>query len=410
MNMDVSMKKPVRWHFLLIGSLSMLFSGIIYAWSILKTPFSTEFGWTASQLALNFTLIMCFFCIGGMAAGMLIKKTSPKTIVIFSALFTCFGFILVSVMSGRSIFTLYLSYGLLCGFGIGMAYNVIIATVNSWFPDKKGTCSGILMMSFGASTLILGNIASHMFKADNIGWRNTYMVLGIATGIILLFAALFLKFPPDTVQLPRASLNKKSNTREDFESRDYTTSEMIRRFTFWRFFLFLVTLAATGSTVISFARDLAINIGATETLAITLVGVLSVFNGLGRIICGVLFDLAGRKKAMLFANIVTISAPTILLISLLTSSVVTGILGFCLVGISYGCAPTISSAFIGSFYGTKYFSLNFSIANTMLIPASFTATLAGALITGTGSYIAPIILLIALAIMSLLLNLSIKRP
>ena len=237
MDMDTVTRKQARWHYLIIGSLSMLFSGIIYAWSILKTPFSDEFGWTASQLALNFTLIMCFFCMGGMVAGMLIKKNSPRVIVIVSAILACAGSILVSGMSGRNILMLYISYGFLCGSGIGMAYNVIIATVNSWFPDKKGTSSGILMMSFGASTLILGNIASYMFRADNIGWRTTYMILGMATGATLLVAAFLLRFPPASVQLPKSSPNRKSNTGEDFETRDYTTSEMIRRFTFWRFFL-----------------------------------------------------------------------------------------------------------------------------------------------------------------------------
>ena len=39
--------------------------------------------------------------------------------------------------------------------------------------------------------------------------------------------------------------------------------------------------------------------------------------------------------------------------------------------------PPISSAFVSVFYGTKHFAMNFSIANTMLIPTSFTATLAG---------------------------------
>ena len=48
-----------------------------------------------------------------------------------------------------------------------------------------------------------------------------------------------------------------------------------------------------------------------------------------------------------------------------------------LAGLSYGCSPPISSAFVSVFYGTKHFAMNFSIANTMLIPTSFTATLAG---------------------------------
>ncbi len=64
----------VRWLYLAAGVLALLFAGIIYGWSILKAPLAADFGWTADQLALNFTLTMCFFCLGGMAGGLLSKR------------------------------------------------------------------------------------------------------------------------------------------------------------------------------------------------------------------------------------------------------------------------------------------------------------------------------------------------
>ena len=54
----------VRWRYLTIGVIAMLFAGILYAWSILKSPLSSAFGWSASQLALNFTLAMSFLYRG----------------------------------------------------------------------------------------------------------------------------------------------------------------------------------------------------------------------------------------------------------------------------------------------------------------------------------------------------------
>ena len=409
MSLTESNQKPVRWQYLLTGALSMLFAGIIYAWSILKTPFA-EFGWSASQLALNFTLTMCFFVIGGIVSGILTRKTSPKVTGIASAVLVCLGFNMVSRISGQNILMLYISYGVLCGLGIGMAYNVFISVANAWFPDEKGTCSGILMMSFGASTLVLGNVAAYLFRAENIGWKTTYVILGIVIGGILLISSFFLKIPPADIKFPQPKATKKSSRQEDFEKKDYTTLQMLGRFTFWKFFLYTISLAAVGSTVISFAKDLAIFIGAAESFATSLVGILSICNGLGRIICGVMFDTAGLRRTMIFANIITIAAPTVLLLSIFTDLLLLGVIGFCLVGLSYGCAPTISSTFVSSFYGSKYFSINFSVVNTTLIPASFTATLAGSLVAATGSYTTPVVLLIALSVFSLLLNLSIKRP
>ena len=73
----------IRWLYLVVGVIALLFAGILYAWSILKAPLAAEFGWSAADLALNFTLTMCFFCLGGMAASAarasasLITSSSP---------------------------------------------------------------------------------------------------------------------------------------------------------------------------------------------------------------------------------------------------------------------------------------------------------------------------------------------
>ncbi|HCF50265.1 MAG TPA: MFS transporter, partial [Syntrophomonas sp.] len=66
--------------------------------------------------------------------------------------------------------------------------------------------------------------------------------------------------------------------------------EMTRRSTFWRFFLYCILSAAIGNTVISAAKDISLSVGAAAALATTLVGVLSICNGLGRILSGALFD------------------------------------------------------------------------------------------------------------------------
>ena len=64
----------IRWLYLGVGTAALLFAGIIYAWSILKAPLAREFGWSASQLSINFTCTMCFFCIGGVVGGVLAKR------------------------------------------------------------------------------------------------------------------------------------------------------------------------------------------------------------------------------------------------------------------------------------------------------------------------------------------------
>lgn len=398
-----------RWFMLCIGVGAMLFSGVLYAWSILKTPLKESFGWADSALTLNFTLTMCFFCIGAILGGLLGKRIGAKISIIISGISVGAGFVLTALLNGNSIFLLYITYALLAGTGIGIAYNVIISTVSAWFPDKKGLCSGCLMMGFGASTLILGNLIAAFFENESIGWRKTYIIVGLVIAAVLILSGILLKKPdPDTVfPAPKA---KKALVKESFEIKDYATKEMIKRFTYWRAYICLVFLTAVGNSVISFARDLMLSVGATVGLATTLVGILAVFNGIGRILTGALFDNAGRKSTMIASNIITILAAGITLLAVYISSLPLCIIGLCLTGLSYGSCPTVVSAFTSAFYGTKHFPQNFSVTNSNLMFASLIATVNGNLLANTGSYIAPFAVLLSMAVVALFLNFSIKRP
>ena len=399
----------IRWFYLVVGVIAMLFAGIIYAWSILKAPLESAFGWEPTATALNFTITMCFFCIGGVVGGLLVKRLGVKLSLILSAVLSFVGFLLTSRLSGN-VTMLYISYGIITALGIGLAYNVIISTVSAWFPDKKGTCSGALMMGFGASALVLGNLSSALIESPSVGWRTTFLILGIALGVVLLVVGIILRLPAPGLALPQPQAKKSQGSTEDFIVQDMTPAQMVRRFTFWRAFICIVFLAAVGNSVISFARDLAISVGAQATLATTLVGVLSVGNGLGRIASGAIFDIIGRRKTMLLANLVAIVAAALTLVSVFTSSVPLCIVGLCITGVSYGACPTISSAFTAAFYGTKHFSINFSIFNFNLMGASLIATVSSLLLQNSGGYIAPFAMLLVLAAVALVLNVSIRRP
>ena len=407
MTTNASLNK--RWIYLVSGVFTMLFSGVLYAWSILKIPFKNEFNWSDSVLAFNFTLTMCFFCLGAFFGSLICKKIGPKITLILAGILVGVGFVTTGLLSEQIPYLLYLTYAVLSGTGIGISYNVVVSTVNSWFPDKKGFSSGCLMMGFGISTLLLGNIISALFENANIGWSKAYILLGIVVAIVLIFAGLVLKTPSSDVEFP-APKAKKNTQKESFETRDFSTKEMLKSFTFWRAFVFMALITAVGNSVISFARDLVISVDAAPALATTLVGVLSVFNGIGRILTGAVYDSLGRKTTMLASNILTIFAAGLTLIAVQINSLPLCIVGLCLTGLSYGSCPTMTSAFTASFYGTKYFPTNYSLTNFNLIVASFIATFSNSLLISTGSYTAPFVMLLILAVGALGLNFTIRKP
>lgn len=397
-----------RWWILAVGVVTMLFAGILYAWSILKIPFRDEVGMASGQLAFSYTLTMCFFCIGGFLSGRLVRRIGTRPTILIAGVLAGAGIALAGILTPLAPIWLFITYAFLAGLGIGMAYIAIISTVNAYFPDRKGLSSGILMMGFGASTLILGKVATRLF-ASSLGWQYTYVVIGVVIGIVLTVSSIFITPPaPDTV-FPVAK--RKPLVREEvFEERDYTPSEMVRRFTFWRAFLALVCFTAVGSSVISFANDLALSVGATKDFATTLVGALAVCNGLGRIITGAVFDTMGRRFTMIGATVLTAVAATVTLTSVMLSSLPLCVVGLCLTGLSYGTSPTVSSAFTLAFYGKKHFASNLSISNFNLMGASFIATACTALQTASGGYVVPFALLLILSLIAIVLNLTIKKP
>lgn len=395
--------------YLFTGVFSMLFSGVLYAWSILKVPFKEELGWSDSALALNFTITMCFFCLGAFFGSLINRKAGVRVSLITSGVLVGLGFVLTGLLTADMQWGLYITYGFLAATGIGISYNVTVSTVNAWFPDKKGLSSGLLMMGFGVSTLLLGNVISKLFAAEAIGVTKAYIILGIVIAVVITASAFILKKPTEDTALPEPKATKTAKA-EDFTVRDFTTKEMVKSFTFIRAFICMAFITAVGNSVISFARDLMLSVEAAPDLATTLVGVLSVFNGIGRILTGILFDKAGRRTTMISANILTIFAAGITLLAVSISSLPLCIAGLCLTGLSYGSCPTVTSAFTMGFYGKKNFATNYSVMNFNLIIASFFATFSSTLLASSGSYTAPFIMLLALSVAALGLNFSIKKP
>jgi OFA family oxalate/formate antiporter-like MFS transporter len=222
-------------------------------------------------------------------------------------------------------------------------------------------------------------------------------------------AAFLLQKPDPQITLPQPKVNKNGGA-QNIETRDYTTVQMLGRPSFWMAFVCISFLAAVGSSVISFAKDLALAVEAPESLAVSLVGVLSICNGLGRILTGAIFDAIGRRKTMLCANVLTICASGVTLLAVFIGSLPLCIIGLCLTGMSYGACPTITSAFTSSFFGMKYFPTNMALMTFTSMGGSLIATMSNKILEITGGYTATFAMLLTLSAITLILNFFIRRP
>lgn len=395
MSLTTAVRK--RSGYLAAGTGLLLLVGIVYAWSILSAPLGEAFGWNSRDLSLNFTIMMSFFCLGGILGGLLCGRTgSPRLSLLLAAACCLGGFCLTALCTGGQLFRLYLFYGVLVGGGVGLAYNAVIGSVTAWFPEKRGFASGVLLMGFGSSTLLLGGAASALMEAGTLSWRGVYLAIGGVLFGGLLLGSLILRRPGEgTAASPAA------------EAEGLSTGEMLRTREFWIFFLFAVAGGGIGSGVIAHAGPIAASSGALGAAAVY-AGILSVSNGAGRVIFGMLYDRLGRKLPMLLSAALYAGALALLASALRAQLPALVVPAYVLIGVCYGSTPTMAAAYTAARFGPRHYSTNFSVMNLTLMCSSFSSVISGTLYLKSGAYFTSVgfysVLCGCMLILCLLLN------
>ena len=400
------MKHLNRWVYAIVGVIVLLFAGLVYAWSVLSTPIAAEFAdWSKAQLSMTFTIVMIMFCIGSLLCGLLTGKLSAKMAVRIGAVLFLLGFFLAS--RTQSLAMLYIGFGVLCGLSSGLCYNAVMSTMVRWFPDRPGLISGVLLMGFGGGSFIIGKLYQAWTPVEIGGWRASFLVMGIIIFVVLAICSFFFVAPGAEFVAPAA---KNSKAAVKIAGKEYKPLEMVKKPSFWLYYVWAIALSAAGLALISQASGVVWEASASQTAGAvaTIVGLISICNALGRVLFGGMYDKYGRSLSMQLVNILFIITSGVLILALAAKSVVVVIIGFILGGLAYsGITPT-NSAFCRAYFGPANYPVNFSLINSNLIFASFGSTISGALFDASGSYNATFFLIIGLAVVGILCSLAIS--
>jgi OFA family oxalate/formate antiporter-like MFS transporter len=399
-------KTGSRAGFVGLGVLMMLVCGAIYAWSYFKTALGGLFPmWNQKQLSLNFTIMMILFAMGGLLGGQLTKTIRHRTLAMVSGLLLCVGFGVLSLLPtddpDLALVLMYVFYGGLTGFAAGVAYNAVLSGINSWFPDRDGLVSGILLTGFGLSSLLVGNVADVLVA--RIGLFPVFRVLAVVSAVILVGGGLFLRAPgPDDVLPPPKAKAVVAG------GQDYAPGQMIRRPTFWFYFLWNLCMSATGMLVINNAASISLFFGAAATVGL----LVSVFNSGGRLLIGMCMDRLGWKATMFLDNGIIIAAGVLMVAGNSLGSFPMVLTGMLLAGICYGGGITIQASLVRSFYGSKHYAVNFSTCNLVSIPAAILGPmLSAALVDAAGGAYGPTFaMVVVMGLVSLGVNFLVRKP
>lgn len=344
-------KTKNRWLIALTAVGIHISIGSVYAWSNFTNPLIEEFGWSSSQVQLTFSIAILFLGLSAAFLGHYVEKHGPRKAGILAACFFGIGvFSAGFAVRAESLFFLYITYGVLGGIGLGVGYIAPVSTLVKWFPDRRGLATGLAIMGFGFAAAISSPIMDYLIK--QVGIANTFFLLGFAYFVIMITSSLYLEKPPKD-WLPKGyqakidSGQKKAAT----DLAQLTANEAIKTTRFYYLWLMLFINITCGIAILSAAKPLAEeSIGMSTVEAAALVGVLGIFNGLGRLGWAAFSDYFGRPNT--YMTFFLLQIVLFALLPFTTISILFQVM-LAIIFTCYGGGFATIPAYIGDLFGTK---------------------------------------------------------
>lgn len=354
----MSQKQTNRWVILIASIIINLCIGSAYAWSVFQKPLIKLFGWSTAEASLAFTINLALVPLAMIVAGKIQDKKGPKIVSLLGGIVFGVGIFLAG--STNSITTLYLTYGLLGGLGIGMAYACTIANTVKWFPDKRGLAGGLTAAGFGSGAIVFAPIASALINQNGV--LSTFRILGIVFLICIVLAALVLKAPeagwkPEGWNPPVVKQQSGKAV-----AVDKTTGEMLKTPKFYILWGMYTIGCISGLMIIGHASPIAQEkIGLSPQVAAVAVSIIAIANTSGRLFWGTVSDKIGRYVALVCMYVIS-SGMLILLAN--ASNYTMFILATCGIALSFGGFMGIFPSITADNFGPKNLGVNYGVIFT----------------------------------------------
>ncbi|MEC9428754.1 OFA family MFS transporter [Alteromonas sp. 07-89-2] len=340
--------------------------GSVYAWSVFNTPLTRDLGvvassandWSLSSVVWIFSVAIVCLGLAAAFAGKWLEKVGPRFVGVVAAFLWGGGFIIGSIgISSHQLWLLYLGYGVLGGFGLGLGYVSPVSTLIRWFPDRRGMATGLAIMGFGGGAMIGAPLISALLEtfqrapeylgAENMvalvteegrrfaetaagkvevviasanqaasfggeagvyvvgtgetGAASTFLTLGIAYFIVMMFASFQYRVPKEGWK-PEGWQPKPEASSKGMVSKNHVhIDQALKTPQFWLLWIVLCFNVTAGIGVIGVAKTMINEIFGnlaivTAGFAGTYVLMISVFNMVGRFFWASTSDYIGRKN------------------------------------------------------------------------------------------------------------------
>lgn len=381
-----------RWIYIFLGIIIMMCLGTVYSWSVFRVPVEVEFSANSSQSGMPYMTSLAFYAGFMCLTGKYLDKYNPRKILTLGLSLVSLGWILSYFTT--NIYTLTLTYGVIIGSGVGIAYGVPMTTVSKWFPEKKGLAVGLVLVGFGMSPLVTAPIAR--FIVEHYGVMNAFLVLGISFGIIGLILSIPIKYPDD--EIINLKVENKAGT-SDFETKDMIKNPNFK----WLYLSFFIG-TTIGLKLVGITGNIGLKLVEMNSKdAALFISIFAIFNGLGRPFFGWFVDKYSVRHAMFLSYTMILFASIIMIFVKSGNFIMFGV-AFSIFWFNLGGWLAIAPSATMKLYGTHHYSQNYGVVFTAYgIGAVAGVSLSGVLLKLFTGYSALFYLVLILSLLGIII-------
>ena len=368
-------KTTMNRNLVVVGAIMIqLALGAIYAWSV-YTKALKESGWTKQETQMVFSAGLALFAIVMVIASRFLQhpKVGPRKLAMASGVVLGAGYVLAGLFGAENFTTTFIFVGIIGGAGIGLGYVVPIATGIKWFPDKKGLITGLAVAGFGFGATLWMTLADKLGPIGggelikSLGVSGTFIAFGIAYFVLVEIGSIWMKFPSDGYKPEGWTPPVATSAKPVAGSVSLTSMEMLRTPQFYLILLTFAFGASAGLMSIGLmklwpmeameANGIPVETAsAAATLAMAVF--FALFNGLGRILWGMISDKIGRKRSIII-NAAT-QGVFVFLFQWMAGNEYTLYLFAMLIGFNFGGNFALFPTITADIFGVKNVGMNYS--------------------------------------------------
>jgi MFS family permease len=342
--------------------------GQAYAFSVFNLPMTKLVGvtqsgpgdWNIPELGWIFSVAI--FVLGFSAAlfGRWVEEGGPRRAMFTAALCWAGGFGIAAFgVYIHNIWVVYFGYGLVGGCGLGIGYISPVSTLIKWFPDRPGMATGMAIMGFGGGAFIASPLSvwlmSKFSTPSHVGVAETFLVMGAIYFVFMMVGAFIVRLPapgwkPEGYVAPVQA--SKLITRNDVYVYDALKTPQ-----FWCIWIVLCINVTAGIGVLGQASAMSQEMfpgHITAVAAAGFVGLMSLFNMLGRFFWASTSDYIGRKNTYFVFMVLGFAMYCTVPYTGSVGSVAGFVLCFLVIISMYGGGFATVPAYLRDMFGTRY--------------------------------------------------------